>query len=319
MKKIRFESCPTVAEFVPVWYRERAPEWKPSFQTTVEINLRCYITAVFGDWRLDEIDRGDVYQFRADLASGRGPTKRRLSNDRVNHILSTLRGLMREASERFRFPSPAETVGNLPVQIAEVDPFSLQDTRRIIEAVNPRWRDYWIIRFLTGLRTGELHGLQWRYVDFEHRKLLIRETVVNRVRQTPKTAASVRDVDMSPWVVAALQRQYGVTGQYGDLVFRTKLGASVDLHNITNRIWYPLLARLGLARRRPYQTRHTCATLWLAAGESPEWIAHQLGHRDTRMLFERYSRFVPNLTRQDGSAFARLIRERCGDHWLGDR
>ncbi len=67
------------------------------------------------------------------------------------------------------------------------------------------------------------------------------------------------------------------------------------------------ISYLGLKRRRPYQTRHTTATLWLAAGENPEWIAKQLGHSTTKMLFEVYSRYVPNLTRQDGSAFNSLI------------
>jgi integrase len=53
--------------------------------------------------------------------------------------------------------------------------------------------------------------------------------------------------------------------------------------------------------------RHTCATLWLAAGENPQWIARQLGHTTTEMLFRTYSRYVPNLTRTDGSAFDRLV------------
>ena len=46
-----------------------------------------------------------------------------------------------------------------------------------------------------------------------------------------------------------------------------------------------------------------------AAGESPEWIARQLGHTTTEMLFRVYSRYVPNLTRRDGSAFERLITQ----------
>jgi integrase len=47
--------------------------------------------------------------------------------------------------------------------------------------------------------------------------------------------------------------------------------------------------------------------LWLASGESPQWIADQLGHTTTEMLFRVYARYVPNLTRRDGSAFERLI------------
>jgi integrase len=49
------------------------------------------------------------------------------------------------------------------------------------------------------------------------------------------------------------------------------------------------------------------ATLWLASGENPEWIARQMGHTSTEMLFTVYSRFVPNLTHRDGSAFERLL------------
>jgi len=72
-------------------------------------------------------------------------------------------------------------------------------------------------------------------------------------------------------------------------------------------IWLFLLTELKIKRRRPYQTRHTAATLWLASGENPEWIARQMGHTSTRMLFTTYSRYVPNLTRKDGSAFEQLL------------
>ena len=66
--------------------------------------------------------------------------------------------------------------------------------------------------------------------------------------------------------------------------------------------------------RRPYQCRHTAATLWLAAGENPEWVANVLGHSTTEMLFRVYSRFVPNLTRNDGLAFAGLVNGHLGKH-----
>ena len=90
-------------------------------------------------------------------------------------------------------------------------------------------------------------------------------------------------------------------------MFCTRIGTPLSHNNVTKRVWYPLLRYLGLPKRTPYQTRHTAATLWLAAGESPEWIAKQMGHSTTEMLFRVYSRYVPNLTRQDGSAFARLL------------
>ena len=63
------------------------------------------------------------------------------------------------------------------------------------------------------------------------------------------------------------------------------------------------MRRAGLRTRIMYQTRHTFATLLLATGENPEWIAQQLGHASTQMLFQRYAKFIPNATPRDGAAF----------------
>ncbi len=162
------------------------------------------------------------------------------------------------------------------------------------------------MRLLTGLRTGELHGLKWKFVDFERRQILVRETRVRGHVEYTKTDGSQREIAISQPVYAALREQQARTADQ-EYVFGTASGTPIDNDNFTNRVWYPLLRHLGLEKRRPYQTRHTCATLWLAAGENPEWVARQLGHVDTTMLFKTYSRFIPNLTRTDGSAFNALV------------
>ena len=126
---------------------------------------------------------------------------------------------------------------------------------------------------------------------------------------TTKTDSSVREIQMSQPVIDALKAQYKVTGE-GEFVFCNAVGNPLSVHNVTKRVWYPILRYLGLPERRPYQARHTAATLWLASGEAPEWIARQMGHSSTEMLFKVYSRYVPNLTRQDGSAFAALLEQK---------
>ena len=68
------------------------------------------------------------------------------------------------------------------------------------------------------------------------------------------------------------------------------------------KVWEPLLRRLGLRYRPPYQMRHTFATLAISAGENINWVARMLGHKSPVITLERYNRFVPNLTREDGRA-----------------
>ncbi len=167
-----------------------------------------------------------------------------------------------------------------------------------------------LVLHYTGMRTAEIDGLKWKFVDFERRQILIRETVVDGHDDTTKTPESVRAIEMSSLVYKALREQHTVTGGLSKYVFCTRNGSPLQHRNVTKRVWTPTLRRLGMNLRRPYQTRHTAATLWLAAGENPEWIARQMGHVNTRMLFTVYSRFVPNITRNDGSAIERLLESR---------
>ncbi len=57
--------------------------------------------------------------------------------------------------------------------------FSLDEVKSIINTVRPDFKNYFTVRFFTGMRTGEVHGLKWRYIDFERRLILVRETVVD--------------------------------------------------------------------------------------------------------------------------------------------
>jgi integrase len=296
-------SIPSFRDFADTWFSENEPRWKYSYKITLRTSLDKHILPIFGELQLDEITKPAVLAFRANLA--RIPRKNGssgLSPSRINHVMVPLRSIMNEAAERYEFSSPFKNIKPLKVGRTDVDPFTLEEVRQLIEHVRQDYKNYLIVRFFTGMRTGEVHGLKWKHVDFEHRQILVRESFVAGQQTATKTDGSTREIQMSQPVFDALKQQSKVTCDM-DYVFANKAGNPLSVHNVTKRIWYPLLTRLGLPLRRPYQTRHTAATLWLAAGENPEWIARQMGHSTTEMLFRIYSRYVPNLTRQDGSAF----------------
>ncbi len=217
--------------------------------------------------------------------------------------------ILAEAADRYGFETPYKNIKPLRVAKTQVDPFSLEEVMLILENVRPDFKGFYTVRFFTGMRTGEIHGLKWKYVDFDRRQILIRESFVMDAMTDTKTDSSVREIQMSEPVYDALQAQNKITRNQ-EFVFCNQVGKPLAVHNVTKRVWYPLLRYLDLPKRRPYQARHTAATLWLASGEAPEWIARQMGHSSTEMLFKVYSRYVPNLTRQDGSAFAALLSEK---------
>lgn len=302
---------PLFQDFATQWFKEHEIEWRRSHIRSLRSTLDSRLIPHFGHKVVSSITKSDILAYRATLAKvkGRGD-KEGLSPKRINEIIGTLCQIMDEAADRFEFTTPTTNIKRLRVRKVDVDPFSLQDVQSILATVRPDYRHYFTVRFFTGMRTGEVHGLKWRYVDFERRLILVRETFVLGEDEYTKTDGSQRDIQMSQPVFEALARQYEVTGKLSDYVFCNLMGAPLDNKNFTDRVWYPLLRHLGLQERRPYQMRHTAATLWLAAGEAPEWIARQLGHTSTEMLFKVYSRYVPNLTRQDGSAMERLLASR---------
>lgn len=301
-------SAVTFNEFATQWFKETRIAWRRSYQITQQCDLDKHLLPRFGQLPISSVTKSDVMAFRADLAQlpGRSGTKN-MSARRINAIMKPLRQILNEAADRFNFVSPFRNIRPLKVKRSDVMPFSLEEAQLLINTVRPDFRNYFIVRIFSGMRTGEANGLKWKYVDFEKRLILVRESIVLGEEDELKTEGSTRDIRMSQVVFDALQEQHKITGATSPYVFCNRSGKPIDNKNFINRIWNPLLQHLELEHRKAYQMRHTAATLWLASGEAPEWIARQLGHTSTEMLFRVYSRYVPNLTRNDGSAMDRLL------------
>jgi len=301
------QPAPTFKVFAKTWVAENEISWRRSHRRNLDNILEKRLIPCFGEKAVDEITKSDILTFRSSLGKVRGRKAETLSGKRINTIMGPLRQILNEAADRFEFTTPFRNIKPMRVQKTDIEPFTLEEVQLILSRVRADFHNYYTVRFFTGMRTGEIDGLKWQYVDFERRQILIRETIVAGEEDTTKTEGSVREIQMSQRVFDALKAQEAVTKKTSRFVFCNATGNPLDHVNVTKRVWYPLLRYLGLKARRPYQTRHTAATLWLAAGENPLWIARQLGHASTEMLFKVYGRFVPNLTRQDGSAFERLL------------
>lgn len=301
-------STPFFKEFADLWFSEMQIQWRRSHSETIALTIRKYLVPAFEGKEVGSITKAEILAFRSTLAKVKSRDDKSLSASRINKIMMPLRMIMGEAANRHNFSSPYTGIKSLKEPRTDVQPFTISEVNKIINSVRPDYKNYYLVRFFTGMRTSEVHGLQWEYVDFESRQILIRQALVMNELIETKNDSSFRYIDMSEPVYQALLEQKKATGQF-DFVFCGALGNSLHLHNVNNRVWYPLLRNLNIKRRRPYQTRHTAATLWLASGEAPEWIARQMGHTTTEMLFRVYSRYVPNLTRQDGSAMERLLAE----------
>lgn len=318
---------PLYRELVRRWLEDKSARLAAGTAYDWQRVVEARLIPTLGDKRVSEIAVDDVEALVAALKRGevpmppapegsdnrrRGRTPKKLSNRRVNIILKVLRqSLDRAVAKGWLEANPARAVDLLREERPEIEPLSLVEVRSLLTdgLQDDEERRFFTVAFFSGLRPGEEIGLQWDDVDWQRKLLAVRRTV-NRFGTGPtKTVESRRDVQMLPVVEQALRAQRPSSQLRGAWIFPNRDGGPLDLTNLRERVWRPALRRAKLRGRPMYQTRHTFATLMLGAGEAPAWVAQQLGHTSAEMVFRRYSKFIPNLTRQDGSAASRWLAE----------
>ncbi|MCU4307197.1 site-specific integrase [Acinetobacter ursingii] len=301
---------PMFSEYCDIWFQEKEIEWRNSYKGKIRTVIRKYLIPYFGTIPIINVKKSDILGFRTSLAKVTyGISQECLSPSRINQIMIVLRMILDSAAERYDFENCYKNIKNLKQTKVEVHPFSLEQVQLILQTVRDDFKPYYIIRFFTGMRTSEIDGLRWENVNLQRREIYVREALVNGQLGGTKTYGSNRTIQISDRVFQAFLQQKSLNNGKSEFVFCNRDGGPLDYRLVNRKVWHPLLRFLGLKTRPAYQTRHTAATLWLSAGENPEWIARQLGHSTTEMLFRVYSRYVPNITRQDGSAFEAMLNK----------
>lgn len=136
-----------------------------------------------------------------------------------------------------------------------------------------------------GLRPGEAFALQWRDVLDDSGKPRIRVQVQRALSahrlSTTKSRRS-REPELFGPVKADLAELYLTRGgpDRTALVFPDTQGGHLRRHNWRKRAWTPALETAGIHYFRPYDLRHTCATLLIYEGRTLNEVAEHLGHAD---------------------------------------
>ena len=147
----------------------------------------------------------------------------------------------------------------------------------------------------TGIRRGELMGLQWRDIDFEHLTISIQRNVTYTpesgvIVDTPKTENSMRIIPLIP-SVAQLLAQYRMsrTGTKESFLFPSDKGDKIarDPNAVTRRV-KRFMKNNGFPDMSPHDLRHSCATLLLHNGADIKSVQEILGHTNASTTLNFY-------------------------------
>jgi len=216
-----------------------------------------------------------------------------------NNELSLINGVFEFARlDKLIKDNPCAEVKRAGYQKPAPDPFDLNEVHAILAHLRKhrpeQIANFVQVMFFTGLRTSEGIALRWGDIDFRKREALIDgANVYDEESDTTKTYEP-RIVKLNGMAFEALQRQKAHTFLAGDYVFhdpKTREPWSYAKITDVRSFWKSALTKQGIRYRRPYNMRHTYATIGLMSGVKPGFMASQMGH-SLRMFFTVYAKWI---------------------------
>lgn len=274
-----------VKEAVETWMKTRVIT--PSTLRGYNTQIRTNILPQLGDRDCSSILASELEVWRAELAATKAPKT-------VNNAMLILRGAFDLAhADGMIDRNPAARLTNVKnSRRSHADPFTLEEIGKLLakchEPSLANIIDFW---WTTGLRPGELIALSWE--DIGQHQLHIRRAITLKEETDGKNHGE-RFVEIGEYTHRVLNRQKAITklSEHGRVFINDNTGQPMLEDQIIYRKFKDLCRRAEVRYRKPYQLRHTYASLALSACEPPLFVAKQLGHTSLQMLERHYAKWM---------------------------
>ncbi len=278
----------TFAEFSELWINSYAKtKTKPSTLRSYEDIVHNHLIPVMGDYLLAGINTGMLQRYVA----------MRLEKVKPKTVINELVPMKEMFKHAVRWgylkANPAEYVERPRIEREEMDVLSPEEINLFLEHARPKYKAFFLTAILTGMRRGELLGLQWGDIDWNHNQIHVKRSLWKGQFINPKTKTSMRNIDMSPYLSMEL-RKHKFTNPISelDLVFCNSDGKPLDPDSLVKRQFLPALQRANIRQVRFHDLRHTNVTLRIEQGQNIKYIQNQLGHSSIQTTLDRYGHLI---------------------------
>ena len=332
-KSLRF------SEFTEIWKRdygskELAPTTYKRYCRMLETRLLPY----FGHFYINKIRPTDIMKFYDLLekdtqlvrksGNNGAKTKKPLSGKTILEHHRLLRAMLHKAVYwQLIVANPAERVQAPKARKPKRKSYDDEQTKILLENLEKlsieetKYKVAIILTVFTGVRLGELMGLEWQDIDFKNGIISI-----NRSSQyladkgvftkTPKTESSIREVAIPDFVISLLE-EYKLWYEeqkslYGELwTDSNRLFVQADgkpMHPSTISKWFVrYVAQIGLPVINFHGLRHTNATLLISQNIDVAVVAARLGHAQITTTFNFYVHPIISHNRKAGNVLENLL------------
>ena len=327
------------SEFTEIWKRdygskELAPSTYKRYCRMLETRLLPY----FGHFYINKIKPTDIMKFYdllekdTQLVRKKGnngsKTKKPLSGKTILEHHRLLRAMLHKAVYwQLIVANPAERVQPPKARKPKRRSYDDEQTKILLENLellsseDTKYKIAIILTVFTGVRLGELMGLEWQDVDFKNGIISINRSSqyladMGVFTKVPKTESSIREIAIPEFIISLLE-EYKLWYEeqksiYGELWMNSdRLFVQADgkpMHPSTISKWFvKYVGQIGLPVINFHGLRHTNASLLVAQNIDIAVISARLGHAQISTTLDFYVHPLLSHNRKAGYALENLL------------
>ena len=327
------------SEFVEVWKRDYgSKELAPTTYKRYCRMLETRILPYFGHFYINKIRPTDIMKFYdllekdTQLVRKKGnngsKTKKPLSGKTILEHHRLLRAMLHKAVYwQLIVANPAERVQPPKARKPKRKSYDDEQTKILLENLellsseDTKYKVAIILTVFTGVRLGELMGLEWQDVDFKNGIISINRSSqyladMGVFTKVPKTESSIREIAIPEFIISLLEEYklwyeeqksiYGELWTDSDRLFVQADGK--PMHPSTISKWFvKYVGQIGLPVINFHGLRHTNASLLVAQNIDIAVISARLGHAQISTTLDFYVHPLLSHNRKAGYALENLL------------
>ena len=288
-----------VDELLTAWLVLKSANTRLATQEQYRRLSRLYISPRLGGIKMQDISSAKIQNLYSELGK-KGTGKRT-----IELVHTILHGFLDYANRQGFIAQNWAALVEVPrPEKSEMSVWGESQVSQFLMTVpdDPFYR----LAFATGMRRGELIGLEWKDIDWNSGMIHIRRQVYEPegggfIFQAPKTERGRRGIRLGPGLIEALRKHFKTTiplmkaiagndWQENDLVFPSNNGTPRNGYEVS-KTFHKAGLLAGLPDIRFHDIRHTAASIMLLHGEPPVRVAGILG-QSVAVLLSTYAHYI---------------------------
>lgn len=287
-------------------------ELEHTTETNYKRQLNARIRPALGNLQLEKITTLTITQFLHDLKNLKRPNEPAGAETKI-YIYRMLKSIFTKLGEWYNLDkNPMDKVvrpknDNSP-EINVYDEKESNAVLRLLEHQSTQFRLFISLAFTSGMRKGELIGLEWKHIKMDQALVEIRQSIPAYkdglpVIKAPKTKKSVRTVSIPPSMVEELReyqkewfklrtKNIDVWWQAErEFLFCDNAGMPVRPSTTGDR-WRKFTKRNKIRHIRLQDIRHTSVTILINRGIHAKIISERVGHSNINTTMNVYGHVI---------------------------